>query len=419
MQWANLLHIYQPPNQKKEVLTKVVDESYAKILDILEGRPKIKINLNICASLTEQLIESGFRRIIERIKKLAERKQIELVGSAKYHPILPLLPKKEVIRQIKLNENLNQKYFGKIWRSRPKGLSRAESRGFFLPELAYHKKTARIIEQLGYQWLILDEIACDGKLDKVNFDKLYQIKDLKLKVFFRNRQLSNLFFTGRAKFFPDFMKFIKDDSRLKPGYLITCLDGENLGHHCPGAEKLWAEILDSNQSQTLFFSELASKLKNRVEEIDPLPSSWASSEKELSQGIPYALWFHPQNQIHCLQWQLTNLAIEVIEQSKTDLNYKIARQILDRALFSCQYWWASGQPWWNREIIEAGAKKFIQSLTSLKKLEPKILNQAKIFEQKINQSAWGWEKKGRVNQIRQKYLGSQKQPQWFGGEQIS
>lgn len=148
MQWANLLHIYQPPNQKKEVLTKVVDESYAKILDILEGRPKIKINLNICASLTEQLIESGFRRIIERIKKLAERKQIELVGSAKYHPILPLLPKKEVIRQIKLNENLNQKYFGKIWRSRPKGLSRAESRGFFLPELAYHKKPPELLNNL-------------------------------------------------------------------------------------------------------------------------------------------------------------------------------------------------------------------------------------------------------------------------------
>jgi len=424
MYWSNLLHIYQPPNQKKEILARVVEESYARILDILEKRPKIKINLNICASLTEQLAKSGFQKVIKRIKNLAERGQIELVGSAKYHPILPLLPKSEVIRQIKLNENSNQKYFGRVW----------QKKGFFLPELAYDKKTARIIEQLGYQWIILDEIAYGQRPSatnyksntniritnsKLKFDRLYQIQGLKLKVFFRNRVISNLFFTGLAKNFSNFMKFIKDDPRLETGYLITCLDGENLGHHCPGAEKLWAEILDSGQIQTLFFSELDFKLKNNIEEIDPLPSSWASSKKELNQGIPYALWFHPKNKIHQLQWQLTNLAIKTINRAKNDLNYRMARQNLDQALFSCQYWWASGQPWWDRKMIERGASNFIESLKILKKIEPKILKQAENLQQKINQLAREWEETDRVDQIRRDYLSTQNQTQWFGGKQIS
>ena len=149
MYWANLLHIYQPPGQKKEIIDQVVKESYNRILAILQSNPKIRISLNVCASLTEQLVEYGYQDFLDQIKELVKKKQIELVSSAAYHPILPLLPKIEVNRQIKLNEDINQKYFGEAW----------QPKGFFLPELAYDKKTALIIQDLGYKWIILDEIA--------------------------------------------------------------------------------------------------------------------------------------------------------------------------------------------------------------------------------------------------------------------
>ena len=66
MYWANLLHIYQPPGQKREIIDKVVRESYLPILDILEARPRVRLSLNICASLTEQLAEYGYIDILER-----------------------------------------------------------------------------------------------------------------------------------------------------------------------------------------------------------------------------------------------------------------------------------------------------------------------------------------------------------------
>jgi alpha-amylase/alpha-mannosidase (GH57 family) len=208
--WLNLLHIYQPPEQKKEIIKKITSQSYSKILNILKKHPKEKITLNINGSLTEQFDKYGFKNIINDIKKLAENNQIELVGSAKYHFILPLVPEQEIIRQIKLNYQTNKKYFGKIY----------QPKGFFIPELAYSKKVAKILKKLGYQWIVLDEIA--NKINLSNFvktttnkpineqDNFYQIKGLNnFFVFFRNREISNLFFTGEIKNSKDFFRILK------------------------------------------------------------------------------------------------------------------------------------------------------------------------------------------------------------------
>jgi alpha-amylase/alpha-mannosidase (GH57 family) len=103
MYWANFLHIYQPPTQTEEIIRKVARESYQTIIRILEEAPNAKITLNINAVLTEQLNRRGLGEIIEGLKTLAMRGQIEFTGSAMYHPILPLIPEEEVIRQVRLN----------------------------------------------------------------------------------------------------------------------------------------------------------------------------------------------------------------------------------------------------------------------------------------------------------------------------
>ncbi len=108
MDIALFLHIYQPPTQSSEFVRKITGESYKRIIDLLEEYPRVKITLNINASLTQQLEREGFGTLIERIGKLGERGQIEFVGSGAYHPILPELPRKEIVRQIKLNTKINQ-----------------------------------------------------------------------------------------------------------------------------------------------------------------------------------------------------------------------------------------------------------------------------------------------------------------------
>ena len=112
MYWANFLHIYQPPTQTEEIVRKVARESYEVLVRVLENAPTSRLTLNINATLTQQLDRYGLGNVIEGLRRLAERKQIELTGSAMYHPILPLLPREEVIRQIQLNTEVNRSYFG-------------------------------------------------------------------------------------------------------------------------------------------------------------------------------------------------------------------------------------------------------------------------------------------------------------------
>ena len=372
MYWSNLLHIYQPPGQKKEIINQVVKESYKRILTILQTNPFVRLSLNICASLTEQLVEYGYQDFLKQIKKLVETGQIELVGSAAYHPLLPLLPETEISRQVKLNEDINQKYFGKSW----------QPKGFFLPELAYSKKTADVIQNLGYQWIVLDEIAYQGQFGQVLFDKIY--KKGNLKIIFRNRGLSLLFFGEWLDSVDKFFSSIKKDGRSDE-FLITAFDGENLGHHHKYLADLWEKILQDPKIQNITYSEYIDLLKDKpLIEVEPLDSSWSTEIKDLKEKIPYPLWQHPENKLHQYQWQLTNLFIGLINQVKDNSNYKEARELLDKALASDQYWWASIKPLRNFGLIEDNTRQYLKIFSLLQKsINVKTRQQIESIIQKI------------------------------------
>jgi alpha-amylase/alpha-mannosidase (GH57 family) len=404
--WANLLHIYQPPGQKKEITQKVAAESYWRIIDILKQHPKAKINLNINASLTEQLPSAGLSKMIEEVSALARRGQIEFTGSAKYHVILALLPESEIIRQIELNNQTNKKFFGKLW----------QPTGFFIPELCYSSRVAKVVKKMGFKWIVLDEIAYDGKFNKVKFDKLYTIKNIGLPVFFRNTKISNLFFTAEAKTPADFFRILKKDGRSEK-FLLTALDGENLGHHQKEMDKLYAELLDTKKFETITFSDLL-KIYKTTEEIEPISSSWSSREEDIKRKVFYPLWKNPKNEIHRLQWQLTGLAIKLINQSSADPNFKKARALFDRALHSDQYWWASANPWWSVEIIVNGAAMLAGAAESLKNISPSSRRKVENLYQKISTTAREWQNTGRAQKIKQAYLKGEPYERYFAGKII-
>jgi len=69
----------------------------------------------MCGVLTEMLSEHGYGDIIEMLKELAKNGQIEFTGSGKYHPILPLIPKGEVERQIMENAGTNRHFWAVLF----------------------------------------------------------------------------------------------------------------------------------------------------------------------------------------------------------------------------------------------------------------------------------------------------------------
>jgi len=142
--WVNFLHFYQPPFLSPALLKIIIKESYEFILKHLEKYPNRKLTLNISGSLTEHLKKED-QSVLNRLKKLVVDGQVELVSSAKYHPILPLLPLMEVKRQIKLHDDINRAVFGAAY----------QPTGFYLPEMAYSRPVAELLGERLWNTVIL------------------------------------------------------------------------------------------------------------------------------------------------------------------------------------------------------------------------------------------------------------------------
>jgi len=394
MYWSNFLHIYQPPTQTEEIVRKVTGESYRTLVRVLREAPGGKITLNISATLTEQLARYGLDDVIRGLRELAERGQIELTGSAMYHPILPLIPKDEVIRQIKLNTDVNQRYFGEIYKPT----------GFFPPEMCYSYEVAQTVAELGFRWIIVDELSFNGKIDSVKYDRLYKVEGLgDFLVFFKERPFSAGITYGAYPSADPFLAALS--GRLEgQSYLLTGTDGEVYGHHRPGQEKLLSEVFARGTPRTCTISELIRHFVE-VDTVSPLSSSWSTWEDEMAQGIPYPQWQYPGHRLHKLQWRLTDFVLHTVKEASPEApRFSEARSLLDQGLHSCQYWWASCRPWWSVEMIESGAQKLYQAMEVLgNAIDRQRTAEASRLFQAVVSLARNWQESGEAQRLKQEY----------------
>ncbi len=369
--WVNFLHIYQPPWQEEGIIHQTARESYDYLFTLLEKYPKFTFTLNISGSLIEQLniLEP---EILAKLQLVVKNKRLELTASAFYHPILPLLPEQEVLRQIKLNQEILFKYF------------KIKPAGFYLPEMAYSLKTAKIIKKLGFSWIILDPISTS---QKINNNILYQIKNLGLKVIFRDRCYSQSYPAEAI-----YQKF--QHQEIKVETIITATDGEMYGHKHEDWQGHLEKILVNKNLDVLTVSQYLKTLKQTAS-VSLRDSSWETSQKDLQKNIPFALWQDPKNSIHKTLWQLANLSISLVKKYPKDQNHFWARYHLDRGLSSCTFWWASAKKVgifsdlaWHPDMVDNGAEELVRSARSLKQASVAEKIQAERYYTKAKRLIW-------------------------------
>jgi predicted glycosyl hydrolase (DUF1957 family) len=357
MLWINFLHIYQPATTDAYTIKEATEKSYLRIIRALEEHPQIKFTININGCLIERWEELGYGGLIKRIKKLIDKGQIEIVGTAFFHPLLPLIPEEEAKKQIKEQEKILKKYFG----------DNIKLKGFFLPEMAYGENTGKLIKKLGYEWIILDEISAGKKLNTIKTDQAYQDKKSGLKIIFRSRANSSIYFPDKF-----FKKNSKDDK-----IFVTATDGELYGlkHEDPTAE--FEKTLKHNNLHALTISEF---LKNKeTQKINLIPSNWETTEKETKNKNYYALWSDKNNIIQKKLWAFADFTYKTINFYKKDENYFWAGQHLSRGLSSCAFWWASGRDFhhvfgpmaWGPDEIEKGMNELLRAVRTLDSVKTK------------------------------------------------
>ncbi len=368
--FAFLFHIYQPPVQIPPVIKQIVNESYRPIVETLKSHPNAKVTININGTLTEQLNDFGYTDVIEGLITLAARNQIEFTGSAKYHPLLPLLPEPEIVRQIELNNETNGRFFGEVYKPR----------GFFPPEMAISEDVINVVKDAGFEWIIMSGIA--NKLPEFPTNQIsYHPNGLKL--FFRDDYISIDCAFDKINNVDPFINRLKYRNTKEDYYVILAMDGETFGHHIKHAVKsflipLFEALPNRNDVKICTVSEILDKFLDGDVQY-PRESSWSTMPYDLAVDIPFPLWFDRNNSLHIEQHKFFMYALTLVHlaekyrESMDDEKKRIfdnARNLLDRGIHSCQQWWASKRPWYSPDMILRGLNEILLSSVNAKRSIP-------------------------------------------------
>lgn len=390
MKWANFLHIYQPADQQPDILEAVVIQSYRPILQGLLENKKVRLTLNINGSLLELFDYHGYRDLIEIMRVLIKEGRLEITGSAKYHAFLPFLEEKEIVRQITQNLETLKFYFG----------SDFKPAGFFPPEMAYSPKLARIIAESGFKWMIIDEIGYNGKPHQVSYDRLYKLSGTKMLVFFRERNPSNLIMSAIVRSSASLQESLEKEFK-EDRYLLTGMDGETFGHHRPGLEKMLLEIFRTADLELVQISDLP-RFYSKIEEVSPIESTWASSQGDIEKNIQFLSWNDPENEIHHYQHEIVALALKsVYALDEKSTPFEQIRKMMDKALASDHFWWASAKPWWSIEEIERGAFSCLEIIKDASIISANDIQTAHMLYEKIVSTAFHWKRSGKIFKLTQ------------------
>ncbi len=362
---------YQPPTQLDDMAKKIDRESYNPIFSWLSQHSGLRVNIAINRSLEELLIRNKRTDSLDKLGVAVQSGSVELMGGLAYHSLAPLLitskyGKDEIKRQNELNDSFNKRIFGSLWK--PKG--------FYLPEFGYSDEVGKLVKEMGYDYTATNGLLYAEKNRKPQpFDKIVQVNDL--NIFFTSdwsrefamRRPDNGDFDTRRLIY-DMFNGMSSWFNGKGGYTVVGYDLETIGHHQKGygthTLDLMADTIKENDMESVLLEDLLKMFPER-ESSEIFPGTQSTSAEDIRNHEFFPLWKHSKNRMHERIFALEDYAVNVInETAKANGNshiYKIAREEIDKGLYSCKSWQANPLaghfiPW----LITKGVDKLVNGI---------------------------------------------------------
>lgn len=138
------IHDHQPVGNFDHVFREAFDRCYRPFLDAFEPFPAVKASIHTSGPLLEWLDakEPGY---LDRLKKLVQAGRVEILGGGFYEPILPSLPERDAVGQIKMMAAWSAKRLG------------AKPQGMWLAERVWDPYLPRILRKAEMKFTVLDD----------------------------------------------------------------------------------------------------------------------------------------------------------------------------------------------------------------------------------------------------------------------
>jgi alpha-amylase len=138
------LHFHQPYGNLDEVFADATDRCYARTIELFDAHPHVRAAIHVSGPLLDWL-EAHRPAVLDQLRKLCARDQIEVLGGGYQEPMLAILPDRDAVGQLLFMAERCEQLLGE----RPEGM--------WLAERVWEPDLARVIARAGYRYTLLDD----------------------------------------------------------------------------------------------------------------------------------------------------------------------------------------------------------------------------------------------------------------------
>jgi alpha-amylase len=206
-----LIHGHQPVGNFDAVFEQTYQRSYLPFVDCLTRHPGARMGLHFTGPLLEWF-ELRHPEFLERLRELASRKQVELVGGGFYEPILVSIPPDDQIEQI----HRMRDYLGEKFGEKPSGA--------WLAERVWEPQVPSILAAAGVTYTLVDDVhflASGFELDQLHGDYVAEDRGKIVRLLPGLKALRYLLPFGSIE---DSLRFLGEAAQRHPGGMAAMGD---------------------------------------------------------------------------------------------------------------------------------------------------------------------------------------------------
>jgi len=351
MKKTNLLigfHCHQPVGNFDFIIENAVNKSYKPLVETFYNFPDIKVSFHFSGILYEYFQKKHIE-LIKKLKEMVNRKQVEILSGGFYEPILPIIPERDALEQIRWMNEFIIKNFGTI------------PQGIWLTERIWEPHLPSTLKKANIKFSIVDDThLLSGGISENEIFNYFITENNGNRVFIFpiSKKMRYLVPFKELKETFDFLK------KKKGKLIVMADDGEKFGVW-PGTYKRVYEdnylkdfletLSNDKEIQTLTFSEVIEKIKplgpvylptasysEMMEWVLPtddriifenLEKESDENTKKFLKGGYFRNFFVKYNEANHMHKKM----LEVSDNLKNTKNKK-AKRALFRAQCNCAYW---------------------------------------------------------------------------------
>jgi len=359
---ALVLNLHQPPSNLEHLLTHDPWEA-EQILFAMDRIPRSlwpyaelgRVHLSLSGTLLETLVSPEFQsrvygkvRVGDLLWFLQNRQIIEILGTAYYHPVLPLIPEQDWSAQLERWLGIGRHVF---WR---------EFEGFWPPEMAFTQELVPFLRRAGYRYALVDSEHLEP-VDSMSWQELryrphvIEHEGESLIVVVRDRELSDAQESGMDVEWFEREVAARTASVNFPPLVTTCTDGDNGGW--------FRNVSEHSNFWNAFYIPILERRRAGQSNVQPtfihdyLARFGAHGRVRVRTGAWNTGWHHGRD---FLQWtgseaqkaalarvrEVSARLHAALRRSNSPLDFEPAYYRLLRAETSCNFFW--GEAWVDR-----------------------------------------------------------------------